>query len=88
MWEELGHKSVLDFEAWPTFDEKALVASNVNIVISINGKKRAEAEVPVDLPNEEVEKFVLSLDGIKKYFGGKEPKKIIIVPNKLVNIVV
>ncbi len=88
MWEELGHKSVLDFEAWPTFDEKALVASNVNIVISINGKKRAEAEVPVDLPNAEVEKFVLSLDGIKKYFGGKEPKKVIIVPNKLVNIVV
>ena len=88
MWEELGKKSILDFEPWPQFDKKALVASNVNIVISVNGKKRAEAEIPADLPNAEVEKFVLSLDGIKKYFGGKEPKKIIIVQNKLVNIVV
>ncbi len=88
LWEQIGKKSTLDFEPWPQFDEKALVASNVNIVISVNGKKRAEAEIPVDLPNAEVEKFVLSLDGIKKYFNGKEPKKIIVVPNKLVNIVV
>ncbi|MBR1544640.1 MAG: class I tRNA ligase family protein, partial [Alphaproteobacteria bacterium] len=88
MWEEICKSSTLDFEPWPVFDKRALVASNVNIVISINGKKRAEAEIPVDLPNDEVEKFVLSLDGIKKYFDGREPKKIIVVPNKLVNIVV
>ena len=88
MWENIGKKTTLDFEAWPKFDEKALISSTVNIVISVNGKKRAETEISADLPNTEVEKLVLSLESIKKYIEGKKPKKVIIVPNKLVNIVI
>ena len=88
MWEQIGEKSTLEFTTWPSFDEKYLMTSTVNYVISINGKKRAEMEFPKDLAEEEIKSAVLGLDGIKKYFGGKEPKKVIVVPNKLVNIVV
>ena len=88
MWEQLGETSTLEFEPWPTYDEKYLVTSNVNYVISINGKKRAEIELQKDLSESEVKSAVLALDNIRKYFNGTEPKRIIVIPNKLVNIVV
>ena len=88
LWEMLGNKTDLAFEKWPEFDEKALLLSNVNIVISVNGKKRLEVEMPVDLSSSEMEEKVRELDALKPYLQGKEIKKIIVVPNKLVNIVI
>ena len=88
IWENLGHDTDLAFEKWPEFDEKALVLSNVNIVISVNGKKRLEVEMPADLSSSEMEERVRALDTLKPYLQGKDIKKIIVVPNKLVNVVI
>lgn len=88
IWEMLGHSSRLDFESWPSFDEKALLSSFANIVITVNGKKRFEMSVATDTPNEEVEKLVLADVRLVPYLSEKPVKKIIVVKNKIVNIVV
>ncbi len=88
IWEMLGKNTDLAFEKWPEFDEKSLVLSSVNMVVSVNGKKRLEIELPVGLSDNEIEAKVFALDNLKNYLQGKTPKKVIIIPNKLINIVV
>ena len=88
IWEMLGHSSRIDFEPYPIFDASKIKSSDVNIVITVNGKKRLEMSVPVDLSDEEVKTLVLDNNSIKPYIEGKDIKKIIVVKNKIVNIVV
>lgn len=88
IWEILGHRSRIDFEPFPVFDVSKIKSSEVNIVITVNGKKRLEMSVPVDLSDEEVKTLVLDNNALKPYIEGKEIKKIIVVKNKIVNIVV
>ena len=88
IWEMLGHNSRIDFEPYPIFDASKIKSSDVNIVITVNGKKRLEMSVPVDLSDEEVKTLVLDNNSIKPYIEGKDIKKIIVVKNKIVNIVV
>ncbi|MGN0930000.1 MAG: leucine--tRNA ligase [Alphaproteobacteria bacterium] len=88
IWEMLGHSSRIDFEPFPKFDPEKIKSSDVNIVITVNGKKRLEMSVPVDLSDEEVKTLVLDNNALKPYIDGKEIKKIIVVKNKIVNIVV
>ncbi len=88
IWEMLGHSSRIDFEPYPIFDASKIKSSDVNIVITVNGKKRLEMSVPVDLSDEEVKTLVLDNNALKPYIEGKEIKKIIVVKNKIVNIVV
>ncbi|MBD5405726.1 leucine--tRNA ligase [bacterium] len=88
IWEMLGHNSRIDFEPYPIFDASKIKSSDVNIVITVNGKKRLEMSVPVDLSDEEVKTLVLDNNSIKPYIDGKDIKKIIVVKNKIVNIVV
>lgn len=88
IWENLGHKTRIDFEAFPICDEGKIKSSNVNIVITVNGKKRAEMQIPVDLSDDEVKSLVFDNSALKPYIDGKEIKKVIIVKNKIVNIVV
>ncbi|MDE6224245.1 MAG: leucine--tRNA ligase [Alphaproteobacteria bacterium] len=88
IWEILGHSSRIDFEPFPVFDVSKIKSSEVNIVITVNGKKRLEMSVPVDLSDEEVKTLVLDNNALKPYIEGKEIKKIIVVKNKIVNIVV
>jgi leucyl-tRNA synthetase len=73
---------------WPKWDEEAIKEERITIVIQINGKVRARMEVAVGLSQEEVEKMALEQPRIKELIADKEIKKIIWVPNKLVNIVV
>lgn len=87
IWSILGHEGLIDFESWPSFDESKIALSNVNIAVSVNGKLRATVEVPLDIDEEELKKIVLSLEAIKRHTEGKEIKKIIVVKNKIVNIV-
>jgi leucyl-tRNA synthetase len=87
LWEALGHSNLLD-TAWPAVDESALVRSSVTIVAQVNGKLRAQFEAPVDASAEELERLALAEAGVQKYLEAVIIRKVITVPNKLVNIVV
>ena len=88
MWEKLGHKDTIAFESWPTYDPTKLEANTVKIAVSVNGKLRATIEIEKDLDDESVKKVALSQENVIKFVEGHEIKKIIVVKNKIVNIVV
>ena len=88
MWEILGHNNTLAFEAWPTYDEAKCQDNDVTYAVSVNGKVRDTLKVAVDTSKEDIEKSALSLEKVKAQLEGKQIVKIIVVPNKIVNIVV
>ena len=73
---------------WPVADEAMLVESSVTLPIQINGKRRGEITVPKDMPKEEVEKIALSDEAVIRTLDGATPKKVIVVPGRIVNVVV
>lgn len=87
LWEILGNEGGISYVSWPTFDETALFESEVEIVCQINGKVRAKLMVPVDSGKEALEELALANEQIKEHIAGKTVRKVIAVPNKLVNIV-
>ena len=87
LWQKLGHTETITYVAWPTFDESKLIDDEVEIVIQINGKLKKKAMIQKDMPKEELEAFALAEEGIKAAIEGKTVRKVIAVPNKLVNIV-
>ncbi|WP_417268326.1 leucine--tRNA ligase [Celeribacter baekdonensis] len=88
MWALLGGEGLVTKAPWPIPDEAMLVEDNVTLPIQINGKRRDEITVPKDMPKEEVEKLVLENDAVKKALDGGVPKKLIVVPGRIVNVVV
>ncbi|MBR0295703.1 MAG: leucine--tRNA ligase [Bacilli bacterium] len=87
MWEKLGHDKTIAYESWPTYDESKLHANTVTIAVSVNGKLRGTIEVMKDIDDEEVKKAAFELENVKRQIEGKEVKKVIVVRNKIVNIV-
>ena len=87
LWNKLGHEESITYAAWPTFDEAKLVEANVEIVIQILGKVRQHLTISKDTTKEEMEKLALADPKIQELLEGKEIKKVIAVPGKLVNIV-
>ena len=88
LWEKLGHKESIVFAQFPEYNEAYLVEDNFNYPISFNGKTRFNIELPTTLSNAEIEKLVMEAEQTQKYLEGKSPKKVIVVPKKIVNIVV
>ncbi len=88
LWQLLGHQQSVCDAQWPEFKEEYLVESSFTCPISFNGKTRFTLDIPLNLAKEEVEKMVLANEQTAKYLEGKAPKKIIVVPNKIVNVVV
>ena len=88
IWQLYGHEGTIAYEAWPTYDESKLVDSEVNIAVSVNGKLRNTIKVAVDEDQEVVKKLAQEDEKVSKHLEGKEIVKIIVVPNKIVNIVV
>ena len=88
IWNKLGHEDLLVYEKYPVYDPKKLVEDIIPVVISINGKVRDKIEVKRDLPKAELEELAKNQEKIKSYTEGKTIIKVIVVPNKLVNIVV
>lgn len=87
-WHRLGNQgSVVDAE-WPKHNEDYLKEDNVNYAVSFNGKARFNIQVPAGTAKEEVEKIALADPNAERWLDGKTPKKIIVVPNKIVNIVI
>ena len=88
LWEREGKAYSIFNQAFPVCDESALVRDTVNMALQVNGKVRATFDVPAGATKEEIEQLVRGIADLNKYFGGKEPKKLIVVPGKLVNAVV
>ncbi|QWB99603.1 leucine--tRNA ligase [Mycoplasmatota bacterium] len=88
LWEMLGHDELLVYETFPTYDEGKLVKDEIELVLSVNGKLRDKVVVDHNLDKSSLEKIALNSEKIQKYTDGKQIVKIIVVPNKLVNIVV
>lgn len=88
LWHVLGYEISICDAKWPEFNEEYLKEANVVYAISFNGKARFNMEVATDTTKEEVEKLALSNSATAKWIEGKTPKKIIVVPNKIVNIVI
>ncbi|WGI22228.1 leucine--tRNA ligase [Amylibacter sp. IMCC11727] len=88
IWAHLGGEGLVAQAAWPKADESMLVDDTVTLPIQINGKRRDEITVAKDMPKEEVEKLVLANETVIKMLDGAEPKKLIVVPGRIVNVVV
>ncbi len=87
VWSAMGHETSICDAEFPVCNEAYLVESNSKYPISFNGKVRFTMELPADMSKEDVEKTVLANEQTTKYLDGKAPKKVIVVPNKIVNIV-
>lgn len=88
LWQKTGHEERLYKTAWPAYDESMLVTSICTIAVQVNGKLRASCEVAADASEEEIKEAVMKLANVEKHIAGREIKKVIIVPKKIVNIVV
>ncbi|WP_372916688.1 leucine--tRNA ligase [Salegentibacter sp.] len=87
LWSKLGHSESVVTAEYPVYEEKYLVESTKNYPISFNGKMRFTMELPLDMPKDEIEKTVLADDRTQKQLDGRAPKKVIVVPGKIVNVV-
>jgi leucyl-tRNA synthetase len=88
LWREMGHETPLIDQSWPEVDEGALAVAMVEVVVQVNGKLRGRLTVPVGADRTMVEELALSDANAQRFIEGKEIRKIIVVPGKLVNIVV
>lgn len=87
LWQKMGNKNSVTKAAFPKFEEKYLVESSHKYPVSFNGKMRFVLELPLDLNPHEIEKRVMEHEESQKWLEGKTPKKVIIIPKKIVNIV-
>jgi leucyl-tRNA synthetase len=86
-WKALGHEGLVVEAAWPTAEGALLSVDTVLLPVQVNGKKRAELTVATDAPNADVEKAALALEPIQKLLEGRPPRRVIVVPNRIVNVV-
>ncbi len=88
LWQQLGHKESISKSTFPEFNETYLKEDNFEYPVSFNGKMRFKLDLPVDLSKEEIEKQVLEAEAAQKWLEGKQVRKVIVVPKKIINIVV
>ncbi len=88
LWQALGHAQAIIDTPWPAVDTAALKQDSIEVVVQVNGKLRGRVAVPATAAEDEVRKLALADEGVARHVGGKQVKKVIVVPGKLVNIVV
>ncbi len=88
LWAKLGNTESITYAVFPKHNDAYLVESNHKYPVSFNGKMRFMLELPADMSKEDIEKEVLANEQSQKYLGGKTPKKVIVVPKKIVNVVI
>jgi len=86
-WQALGHVKLVAETAWPKYDPSLTASDSVTIAIQVNGKRRGEITMAKNADNKDVEAAALADEGVKRALEGKAPKKVIVVPNRIVNIV-
>ena len=87
MWHMLGHDSMLAETAWPVADPALAADDEVEIGVQVNGKLRATITLPRDCPNDAAEAKALASEAVSRYLEGKTPKRVIVVPNRIINVV-
>ena len=87
IWNHQGGEGLCATAPWPVADESMLVEDSVTLPIQINGKRRGEITVAKDLGKDEVEKIALAHEAVQKALNGSAPKKVIVVPGRIVNVV-
>ncbi len=87
-WREIGGKGLIAEKAWPKFDAALIVENEITLPVQVNGKKRADLTIARDADQSAIESAVLALDAVKAALNGGSPKKIIVVPQRIVNVVV
>jgi len=87
LWSKLGNEGSVSAVDFPVFDEKHLIESSKEYPISFNGKMRFKIELPLDMSKDEIEKTVLAHEKTQAQLQGRTPKKVIVVPGKIINIV-
>ena len=87
LWSLMGHEESLAHAPWPKADESLLVDDEITLVVQVNGKKRGEIQVPADVSEDEARERALAVENVRKTLDGREPKKVIVVPGRLVNVV-
>ncbi|MEE9507968.1 MAG: class I tRNA ligase family protein, partial [Anaerolineales bacterium] len=88
LWHKLGKPYSIHQQAWPVFDPDKAKEDEITLVIQVNGKVRDRISVPADIGDEEAKEKALVSEAVRKFLEGKEPRKVIVVPGRLVNIVV
>lgn len=87
LWAMLGHDDSISYVDWPTFDPAALIANEVEVIFQVNGKLKAKVTVAKDTPKEELEAMAKANEKVAEFIADKTVRKVIAIPNKLVNIV-
>ena len=88
IWARHGQTGLITTSDWPVADEKMLVSDSITLPIQVNGKRRAEITVPADMSKEDVEKVALAAPAVVRTLDGASPKKVIVVPGRIVNVVI
>ena len=87
LWSQFGISDTIAYQPWPEYDPQALVENTVEMIVQVNGKVRAKVKMAKDTDREEAQKIALANEHVQKFTEGKDIKKVIAVPNKIVNIV-
>ena len=87
LWRQLGNTESLAYEPWPEADTSLLVDDTVTLAIQVNGKRRGEIEVPADASKDAITEAAIASEAVQRHLQGRDPKKVIVVPGRLVNIV-
>lgn len=88
LWIQLGNSGLIVDVQWPDYDEAALVKDQIELMVQVNGKLRAKINVAANASKDEIEQLALNNNNVKKFSEGKQVRKVIVVPGRLVNIVV
>jgi leucyl-tRNA synthetase len=87
LWERLGKSYSIHREPWPDFDEQLAKEDEITLVIQVNGKVRDRVAAPADVSEDQAKEIALASEAVARHMGDKQPKEIIFVPGKLINIV-
>ncbi len=88
VWSALGHEDLLALRPWPKLDRSFLVSDTILLPVQVNGKKRAELTIAAEASQADIEAATLALEPIRNALEGRAPRKVIVVPKRIVNVVV
>ena len=86
-WEALGHKTLVAMARWPMADKRLVTSDTITIAVQVNGKRRGEIEIPREAEEDLVKSSALALDAVQRALEGKPPRRVIVVPGRIVNVV-
>jgi len=86
-WQALGHSGLASEAPWPELEADLLRSETVTLPVQVNGKRRGELTIAVDASSDDVEKAALALEPVRRFLDGRAPKKVVVVPNRIVNVV-